>query len=376
MSGGDTIISSALILALKQFQGDPARVKHVILLTDGQTKDVKTYDYRSLVAAYAREGVSLSAIGIGSDTDEDFLKALAYGTDGEYYRVDDINTLPMIVLMDKDKVLAKRGFLEEAFTPSIGDRTGMLKGIERSQLPRLLGHVITVPKERAEVPLYTDIRGVKDPVLASWRYGLGKAAAFMADAEARWSREMVSWKMFAKFWAQVVRWLMRDRMNEALAVQCRAVDGKSYVTLNAVSESDETGRYRLIFRGPGGKDETVALYRTAPHEFRAEIDYLPPSLNSVEIEKVAGDKRLFKKEAALIRREGASPPSGETASVGNDTGLLKDIAEATGGTLDPDVSGLEFQPVTVVVRKDLTGWLIPLVFVFLLGDIAARKFGA
>ena len=47
-----------------------------------------------------------------------------------------------------------------------------------------------------------------DPLLASWQYGLGRVAAWSADAGPTWSSEWLAWPRFGQFWSQVVRWTL------------------------------------------------------------------------------------------------------------------------------------------------------------------------
>src|SRR5690606_26298574 len=77
-------------------------------------------------------------------------------------------------------------------------------GLEAS--PFLLGYVITRAKPTAELVLVTESG---DPLLATWRYGLGKALAFTSDAKNRWAAEWLQWPGFGRFWAQTVRDTMR-----------------------------------------------------------------------------------------------------------------------------------------------------------------------
>src|SRR2546428_8115571 len=50
----------------------------------------------------------------------------------------------------------------------------------------------------------------EDPVLATWRFGLGRAVAFTSDAKAKWGTLWLRWRDFNKFWAQLTRWTLRS----------------------------------------------------------------------------------------------------------------------------------------------------------------------
>ncbi|MCX6339082.1 MAG: VWA domain-containing protein [Candidatus Aureabacteria bacterium] len=372
--GTGTLISRSLEDALRQMTAVAGRVKHVILITDGDTNDMKSYDYRSLISSFGREGISVSTVGIGGDVNSAFLRAVSIGSGGDYYYVKDASTLPLIVLEDNRKTLQKSGFSEEAFIPKIGEKSEMLKGISQEQIPRLLGHTITMAKDRAEVALYTDVRGPRDPVLAGWRCGLGKTVAYASDAEARWSKEMVGWEMFSKFWVQVLRWTMRERSSDYYLVRARTEGGRQYCELQTFSPLREGTSFRIgLPAKPGEKGRTVRLHQVAPDTFAGEVRDLAPSIDSVTVEKIEHGKLIDRKEVALIRRIASQLSSPETSVRGNNEDLLRAVAQAARGRLNPGDDELAFSAEKVPGSRSLAGALLPCAFIFLLLEIALRK---
>lgn len=373
-AGSGTLISRSLEEALQQMSAADGRVKHVILITDGVTNDMRTYDYRSLIGAFGRQGVSVSTVGIGGDADSGFLRAISVGSKGDYYYVKDASTLPLIVLEDNRKTLQKSGFFEDAFVPTIGDKSEMLKGISQEQIPRLLGYALATAREHAEVALYTNVRGLRDPILAGWRYGLGKTVAYTSDAEARWSREMVGWEMFGKFWVQVLRWTMRERSTDYYLVRARFDGGRQYCELTAFSPLNEGTSFRIAVPAEkGGKGRVVRLHQVAPDTFAGEAGNLSPSIDSVAVEKVERGKVIDRKEVALIRRIASQTSSPETSAKGKDEALLQAVAQAAGGRLNPKDGELSFRAEKAPGQRSLAGILLPFVFIFLLLDVAIRK---
>src|SRR4029434_4923457 len=67
----------------------------------------------------------------------------------------------------------------------------------------------------------------EDPLLATWRYGLGRSVAFTSDAKAKWGVLWVRWGAFNKFWSQVTRWTLRT--------------GTRSDTVATVSRTDDVG---------------------------------------------------------------------------------------------------------------------------------------
>ena len=209
--GGDTRISGPLEEALRQMEDSACRVKHVVLITDGMTRDLKEYDYRGLVSEYVHAGVSISATGVGPDGASFFLRALTEGTGGDYHHVTDLKTLPLVVIRDVRKAMMESGLIKECIVAKPDEKSPLLRGVGRGEIPEVAGYVIMTAKPGADVALYTDVRGEKDPLLAAWRRGRGKTVVWTSDVEGRWSGGAASAKKSEKFWMQVIRWSLRDR---------------------------------------------------------------------------------------------------------------------------------------------------------------------
>ncbi|MCX6356893.1 MAG: VWA domain-containing protein [Candidatus Aureabacteria bacterium] len=372
--GSGTIISRPLRSALEQMIPSDGRVKHVILITDGDPNppDRNMAIYRQMIADYCANGVTLSTIGIGRQVREIFLKDLAMAG-GNYYYIEDATMLPIIVLQDTRKVLDRKGFLEDTIIPRMGAKSDMLKGIAAEQIPRLKGYIVTTAKPRADVVLYTDVRKIRDPLLASWRAGLGKAVVFTSDAEARWSAEMVGWGMYRKFWTQVVRWTMRARPEEEYLVRLASDGGRERLVLQQYGAVPGDVSFRIAM-GSGAHKRSVSMHQVAPETYEGEVKNLPREMDAVTVEKIEGGRVVSRKETALIRRV-APPVAGvESQTTGTDEALLAAVARSAGGVLNPAIEGLTFTPETVQTTTPLAAWLLPWIFILFLADIALRKF--
>ena len=109
---GQTNIFAGLNEAERALAGVDARVKHIILLTDGWSQ---SGDYDDLVARMKAEGITLSVIaaGRGSAT---YLQSLAERGGGRYYPAENIQDLPQFFL--KETIQASgRYIIEEPFYP-------------------------------------------------------------------------------------------------------------------------------------------------------------------------------------------------------------------------------------------------------------------
>jgi hypothetical protein len=109
---------------------------------------------------------------------------------GRFYDVRSPYDLPQIFIKET-AVILKSAIYEEPFKPQVRSMSEVVRGINPSEYPSLLGYVATTPKARAEIPLWTD-KG--DPLLAHWQYGLGRAVAFTSDAKPKWARIWMNWE--------------------------------------------------------------------------------------------------------------------------------------------------------------------------------------
>ena len=153
----------------------------------------------------SRITVSVVALGTEQDKDTAFLRQLAAQGGGRFYLTADAATLPRLFAIETMRA-AESSLREDAFLAQPAGSSEALKGINWQEAPLLLGFNTSELKPGAELLLSTE-RG--DPLLAHWRYGLGRVAAFTSDAKSRWASEWLSWSGYGKLWGQLVRMLVR-----------------------------------------------------------------------------------------------------------------------------------------------------------------------
>ena len=198
-SGGGTHLQPAFEQARTALQRVKAKVKHMIILTDGQTTGG---GYEGLAAQCRSEGMTISTVAIGEGSHVALLQAIASAGGGQSYSTMDASTITRIFTQDT-LMHTGRMIREEPFQPNFVEKHPMLAGFEKWDSPALLGYVKTIRKATAQIPLVTDLG---DPLLAHWRFGLGKVTAFTSDAKSRWGSLWITrWTDFSRFWSQVFR---------------------------------------------------------------------------------------------------------------------------------------------------------------------------
>lgn len=256
-------VGPTLNLAYNALVNTDAAAKRVIVISDGDPGPPTA----GLLRRYATAGIAISTVCINphSPSDQNMLRNLAKQTGGQYYFVTNPRNLPQI--FTKEAAVVKRGLLiEQLFTPAVNHASELLYGLAESTMPELKGYVVTSPKDSATVPL---VSHEGDPILAHWRYGLGKTVAFTSDVSSRWATDWLTWDGFNRFWAQTVRWATRELAPSSLQVETRVQEGRGHVKIDAV---DDQGKFinflqpRGIVTGPAPdfKRSEVELTQTGP----------------------------------------------------------------------------------------------------------------
>ena len=364
-AGGGTTMYPAMEEAYELLTSTPAKLKHVILLTDGVSSPG---DFAGMAATMNSARITVSTVAVGADSDTAVLEEIAKTGNGRYYFTDDPAAVPQIFA--KETVTASKSAInEQPFIPQVVRTTQAFSGIDLESAPFLLGYVATRPKSTSEVILATE-KG--DPLLVWWRYGLGMTGAFTSDVKARWAAEWLPWPGYSKFWAQVVRHMMRKGDAQGALVEIQQRAGKATLTLDA---ADPTGRYlndvetEMTVIDPQLGTRKLPLVQTAPGRYTAEFDTPRSGAYHVELTQAKNGQQLSRQSRGLsvgYSDELRLRPSNET--------LLTRIAEASGGTANLAADKV-FVPSDRTARRPspLWKWLVWAAVVLFVLDVGLRR---
>ena len=211
-ASGGTSMYPAMAEADRMLRGAGTRIRHMILLTDGQSTGG---DFEGITEDMAVSGITVSSVALGSGAAQELLKRIATIGRGRYYETMDPSSVPQIFTKETMEV-SRSAIKEEPFVPVAVDTLGFLDGIDFDEAPFLLGYVMTRVKPAARLHLVTD---GGEPLLASNQAGLGTGMAFSSDATELWAGEWVEWDGFGTFWAQVLRRCVRKDRGAGIAVK-------------------------------------------------------------------------------------------------------------------------------------------------------------
>jgi len=373
---GGTDIFPAMDMAYRQIRQKNSKVNHVILLSDGNTKSIY-YHYNKMITKFQQAHITVSTIALGTWlVNTKLLEDIAKKTKGQFYQISDIIRLPRLIVKDSEFFVSQSDFHEEHFYPQINQESQILKGIYDKQFPPLKGHTIIEAKENVEVPLVTNIMGKTDPILADWRYGLGKVVIYASDANARWSSKWINWAMFNKFWSQVVRWSMRDISKANYDIKIKSNDDTVSLQIESSSLLEDGTKLAVSIISPdyAGNGQDLLMKQVAPKRFISELKDVDPGTYNLKISRTRDGKVIdFKTKGLLVPEKIVTKPL-EYAVQGNNTTQLKNIAEITGGKYNPKKEDITVEEEEIIIFKSLAGILIPLALFLFIIDIAVRKF--
>lgn len=202
-SGGGTNALPALRESYLQLSGSNALVKHVILLSDGQSPEG---GINALVGDMRDADITVSSVGVGAGAGKDLLRRVANRGRGRFYYSHDGTDVPRIFSRETREV-TRNAVVERSLLPRVAKNVQALRGLDFARAPGLRGIVPVKAKRMAEVLLRTH---EGDPLLVRGRRGLGQTAAFASDAKNRWAARWLTWSGFAKLWSQIARDTMRQ----------------------------------------------------------------------------------------------------------------------------------------------------------------------
>jgi Ca-activated chloride channel homolog len=287
-SGGGTSMYPGIDTAFQMLQGAPAQIKHVIILSDGQSQQA---DHQALVADMAATGITVSTIALGN-ADRALLASLAEIGQGRYYETADPANIPQI--FTKETIETSRSAVKEDLfnLVRVSDHS-LLSGFDNADFPVVLGYVMATVKPATQLLL---VAHSGDPVMAVSRHGLGSTLAYTSDVTAKWGSPWLAWNQFGRFWSQALRGILRRQSTEGLYLQQSQDDGRWTIDITRLDPSgrpvtgvrfeaqavDEAegihdvtveevglGRYRAIV--PVGDSETLALRLDDPDHNKMAI---------------------------------------------------------------------------------------------------------
>jgi uncharacterized membrane protein len=360
--GGGTNIRAGVELGGAALAAADARVKHLILLTDGLDES----DYSDLVDQLREQAVTVTIVAIGADANP-ALADVARRGGGAFYSVTQAQEVPEIFLRETVRV-AGRDIEEGAFTPAVVLAAPPVRGL--GALPPLYGYNATTPRDAARTLLVAPDGA---PVLAVWQHGLGRTLAWTSDLKGQWAADWVGWEPFPRFAAGLIDALQPPAGDGLLSLSARAEGGQAVLDLFVTQEDGSPAQAPAVqgrLLGPEGEAITLTFTEVGLGRYRAVA---PADLPGVYLAQVAALDAAGQPVGAVSGGVvvSYSPEYGPTAAGG---ALLEDLARLTGGRVAPPAESLFLSPGLPVGRvTEISLPLLWLALALLPLDIALRR---
>jgi uncharacterized membrane protein len=359
--GGDTNIYPALREAGIQIAKSDDEIKHIILLSDGQTRQD---NFQALASRIAEAGITISTVAVGADADRRLLANIAAWGRGKTYFVQNPINVPGIFIEDTISA-GSQNLHEEPFRPLVKKSVEIFKGIDFSKAPLLQGYVSAKAKPTAEVLLesYRD-----KPLLSRWQYGLGKTAAFTSDVKDRWAVDWLNWTGYAKFWSQLVRETMRRHDDSAFDFRVQRHGDSALITIDAMGKNghyQNSAKMEVRIVDPRQQVSVIQIPQVGPGSYEARVpitqrgSYMFRAIG----EGLGGSSRIL--TYSYPEEYHFYPP---------DIVKLRTISEQTGGIFQPRGPEI-FDPggESTAISTRLFPWLISFSLVLFLADVLLRR---
>jgi Ca-activated chloride channel homolog len=344
--GGGIYVYTALRDAYAALARAKMPIRHVILFSDTADSEEQSQGcemggcgHGKTAESLAREarakGITTTVVGIGEEeaSDTPFLRRLAAAAGGRFYLTTEGADLRRIFLSET-RVLAQSNLRDAKTRAFTRGPHPALEGIDARRLPLLGAYVETGVRAGADTALFlTDAaRPEGRPLVATWRYGLGKVGVIATDLEEGWARSWGRSNEAAQLLKQTIRHVIRqnqakrgdaavrmrgDRVEMEIELPAEAGDDAlpASVELRAV-RADGSSRPIEALLEPRGPGKWVAVGRT-------------------EGEPIVIGRARDKRAALMAESVGHVDEGEELASAEPDLHAASELARATGGRVNP-----------------------------------------
>lgn len=338
-----------------------AKIKHIILLGDGDAEDPS---YQSLVQQIHASGITVSTVSTNGLGRNDFqtMRDIAQWGGGRNYVANDPSRIPQIFLRET-RTAARLGIVEGKFFPQELSANPMVRDVTR--VAPLYGYIATTPKPAAEIVLASS---KLDPVLAAWQYGLGRSVAWTSDAAGLWTKDWVRSPGANRFWANLVSWVLPAAGATHLFVTGSSSQGEGHISVSTPPSLGATPNVTAHVLAPDLHTTTIQLEPSAPGQFGGSFQEGGQGTYFVTVEAHGAGRGDAGQIGMVV------PYSPEYRTTGVNMTFLRSLAAAGGGSVisrAPDVWRSNLQ--TVLAEYDLTLWLLLLAVLLLPIDVGVRR---
>lgn len=277
--GGGIYVYEALAASAGMLANATPTTRHIILFADAQDA-VEPGKYRTLLEKARKANMTVSVIGLGSDTDVDaaLLKDVASRGGGRAFFTQDPKKLPQLFAQDTF-VVARSSFIDEQTPVRNTGALAAMTGRSFSDPLDVGGYNLNYLKPEAQLALATQDEYAA-PLVATWQAGLGRVAVYAGEADGKFTGPIAGWDQFGDLLSSITRWIAaRDRkLPDTLLARQRLENGTLLIELLLDPERPEESlsaepKVNVLLGQPGQTPKQVELQMryTAPDTLAAQV---------------------------------------------------------------------------------------------------------
>jgi hypothetical protein len=367
--GGGICVPTGLRAAYEQLLTAPVGQRHVLLFADANDATQELGDYPTLIKAMVKDGITISVIGLGTDTDSgaNFLREVADLGKGRIFFNANPTELPAVFAQETVAV-ARSAFLDEPVkvTPAAGWME--LAARPLPWLEAVDGYNLSYLKPEATAAAFSGDDN-KAPLVSFWQRGAGRVGAVAFPLGGDFSGRVRAWKSYGDFAQTLCRWVSGDALPPGLGLRTR-LDG-SLLRLDLFYDASwektfaETAPRAMLGDGADGKARELVWERLEPGHFSASAPLEPDQWVRGAIR--AGKHALgFGPIMAGSNIEWTFDPARLAE--------LQAVSHASGGVERIDLSSVWQAPHRAEFR-DLRSWLLIALAVLFVADALCSRLG-
>jgi len=358
--GGGTTIKPALEAAAEKIAETDAGVKHIILLTDGEGE---TRDFSDITEYMNENGITLTTVAMGTDSDTQLMEQLAEDAGGRYYYADSNTNIPRIFA--QEVYLSGTTYIRNGDFPlSARYSSKLMSGIFGEGLPNISGYIASTTKSDAQTIISTD---ESDPILSVWRYGTGSSAAWTTTAASDWNSGLALDDDYGELWQRIINY-----------VEPSVISGGDYIS-TSVSKDTLSVRYEAkdytedtvitgTYTTPSGENGEITLYSDEPGRYSASSKICEAGVYTISVQRYEAGEYIGSANAIETVRFSDE----YKVNVSNEDFIS--FIESEGRLLTTEDNVFTRIQSSGASRRSMTGILLIIAVILLMLDIVMRRF--
>lgn len=365
---GGTDAHPALGDAVRALQGADARVRHVLIFSDGKFVRERR-DFPTLFRNIEDSPITASSIAIGNQADRELMWRLAEVGVGQKYSVSDARDLPEITLEELIRLQRAR-WIKGPVPVRSGPFVSELRQVDPEEIPPVDGYVLTFEKSSVKTELYVGPEdGPDDPLVSTWRYGLGEVAVLNTALSETDAERWLQWPGLGNLMSDLLGQVYSESTlrPDNLDVR-RELNGATLtVTVDAQRDGQWLNDAQLEGRlaSLGSEPRSLLFERIAPGRYRATVEDVAEGVHLLNVGSA---------DLGRVQETVSVPYPEEYRRIGLNSEGLRHMAETTGGrylaTIDDLPALLEDR---AYAFQDIWSSLALASLILFLLDLAMRK---